>query len=327
LTPNLEKKDRYGSECQEKDGLIIIPLNIHLFQGFFYSLPLKCNEKPKPHVNDDLDEWQIKSEEMLNDGPQSLDQALLHAFTASIDPLVAFNKIKKVALLSTTVRRTKRAKRSKTYRQALLSAAWITGDAVSASSHKDECVPIVIESGDSVSVNPVRTAFLGPIRPCATVNLKGLSGRTKVIGKGAVNWLVRDMFGNNRDIRITADYVPEAYTRLFSTYTYFKKNKAGSLHITLNRMTLTLKDRSWLDFPYQESNLPLMLTDEHFNQKSLTVVLAFEDATVMATMDIFQEINQNITAPQRELMLWHKKWAHCDMDRVQTLPRLFGTHP
>jgi hypothetical protein len=62
-----------------------------------------------------------------------------------------------------------------------------------------------------------------------------------------------------------------------------------------------------------------MLTDEPFTRKALTVGLTFEDATVMATMDVTEEMNQNITAPQRELMLWHKKWAHCDLVRVQTL--------
>jgi hypothetical protein len=82
---------------------------------------------------------------------------------------------------------------------------------------------------------------------------------------------------------------------------------------------LTLKDGSQLDFPYQENNLPLMLTDEHFTRKVTTVGLTFEDATAMATMDVTEEMNQNPTAPQRELMLWHPKWAHCDLGRVQTL--------
>jgi hypothetical protein len=74
-----------------------------------------------------------------------------------------------------------------------------------------------------------------------------------------------------------------------------------------------------LDFPYQENNLSLMLTDEHFTKKALIVGLTFDDATVMATLNVTDEMNQNITAPHRELMLWHKKWAHCDIGRVQTL--------
>jgi hypothetical protein len=49
-----------------------------------------------------------------------------------------------------------------------------------------------------------------------------------------------------------------------------------------------------------------MLTDDHFTTKALTVGLTFEDATVMATLDVTDEMNQNITAPQRELMLCHQ---------------------
>jgi hypothetical protein len=74
-----------------------------------------------------------------------------------------------------------------------------------------------------------------------------------------------------------------------------------------------------LDFPYQENNLPLMLVDEHFTSTTLTVELTFKDVTVMATLDVTEEMNQKLTAPQRELMLWHQKWANYDMGHVQTL--------
>jgi hypothetical protein len=76
---------------------------------------------------------------------------------------------------------------------------------------------------------------------------------------------------------------------------------------------------SRLDFAYRESNLPIMLTEEHFNQKALTVGLTFEYVTVMASMEVSEEMNQNLTAPQKELLMWHQKWADCDLGRVQTL--------
>jgi hypothetical protein len=183
-----------------------------------------------------------------------------------------------VALLATPVRRKKKAKRDRTYRQALLSAAMLTGDAVSTtasvySAHIYDSVPIVIDTGASVSATPVLTDFLGPLCSCATAHLKGLSGTTEFIGEGTVNWLVRDMFGNKRKISTTAYYVPEASIRLFSPHPYFKEKKAGSLQITHDLTTLNLKDGSQLDFPYQENNLLLMLTDEHFTRKALTVGL------------------------------------------------------
>jgi hypothetical protein len=80
-----------------------------------------------------------------------------------------------------------------------------------------------------------------------------------------------------------------------------------------------LKDGSRLDFPYQESNLPIMITEEHLNDKASTVVLTCGVATVMASIDVSRKMNQKLTNPQKELMLWHLKWAHCDMGRVQIL--------
>jgi hypothetical protein len=200
--------------------------------------------------NDSAD-WISQSHEPLNDGPQSLDNASIHAFVNSIDPLKALQKIQQVAVLATPVIR--KLNSQHLCSQAFLSAALLTGNTVSATasvycSHKENCVPIVIDTGASVSVTPILTDFIRPLRPCATTNLKGLSGSTEVIGEGTVNWLVRDVFGNKRKIRTTAYYVPEASIRLFSPQTYFKEKKAGSLLITHDRTALTLKDGSRMDF-------------------------------------------------------------------------------
>jgi hypothetical protein len=148
----------------------------------------------------------------------------------------------------------------------------MTGKEVAATasvhcSQKENCYPIVIDTGALVSVTPILKDFIGPFHPCANANLQGLSGKTEVIGEETVEWSVRDMFGNKRKIKTTAYYVPAASIQMFSPQTYFKEKKAGSLLITHDCSTLTLKDGSRLDFPYQESNLPLMLTEEHFNQR------------------------------------------------------------
>jgi hypothetical protein len=83
--------------------------------------------------------------------------------------------------------------------------------------------------------------------------------------------LVRYMFGNKRKIRITAYYAPVTLICLFSPQAYFKEKNAGSLLITHDRKTLTIKDVSSLELPYQENNLPLVLKDEHFLSKTVKV--------------------------------------------------------
>jgi hypothetical protein len=132
----------------------------------------------------DSADWEGQSNELLNDGPQSLDNACIHAFTKSIDPLKALQNIQQVAALATPVIRQRKSQHLCS--QAFLSAALLTGNTVSATasvycSHKEDCFPIVIDIGASVSVTAVLTDFIGPLRPCATANIKGLSGSTEVI--------------------------------------------------------------------------------------------------------------------------------------------------
>jgi hypothetical protein len=62
-----------------------------------------------------------------------------------------------------------------------------------------------------------------------------------------------------------------------------------------------------------------VLADEHVTGKALTVGLVFEDYTALVTVDVMEELNQNLIAHQRDLILWHHNWAHCDMGHVQTL--------
>jgi hypothetical protein len=81
----------------------------------------------------------------------------------------------------------KKSSQGKAYLQALLSEALITGNSVTETvsvycSHQDDCIPVIIDTGASVSVIPVLTDFIRPLRPCATATLKGLSGTPELIG-------------------------------------------------------------------------------------------------------------------------------------------------
>jgi hypothetical protein len=166
----------------------------------------------------------------------------------------------------------------------MLSAALITGTSVSYTpasvycSQHDNYYPIVIDTGASVSATPILKDFV--------------DSKDRIIGEGPVEWLIRYMFGNKRRIRATAYYVYAASTRLFSPQTYFNDKKAGSPLITHDQSTLMLKDKSRFDFPYQELNLPTILTEEHFNDKALTFVITFEYATVMVSMDVSRDMNK-----------------------------------
>jgi hypothetical protein len=83
-----KRKDGYGNESHEKEeGLRKNTFDLPMFRDFFNSLPIRCNNEFNPQVTEDHDGWKSESNETLNDGPKSLDNAFLHAFTKTLDPL------------------------------------------------------------------------------------------------------------------------------------------------------------------------------------------------------------------------------------------------
>jgi len=57
-------------------------------------------------------------------------------------------------------------------------------------SNKNDVLPIVIDTGGSKSVSPVKSDFIGEIRLADVNDLQGLSGLTAVIGVRTVRWTI-----------------------------------------------------------------------------------------------------------------------------------------
>ena len=122
----------------------------------------------------------------------------------------------------------------------------------------DDLLPIVIDSGASISLTANYNNFVGPICPATITELQGLSQTTKVHGVGKVEWTVRDVFGATRTIKPQAYYVPDATVCLFSPQTYFREQQKGHLRLDHSSTTLQLHNGSFLQFPYNaNNNLPL----------------------------------------------------------------------
>jgi hypothetical protein len=122
--------------------------------------------------------------------------------------------------------------------------------------------------------------------------------------------------------------VPDAKICLFSPQHYFEEcHNNPFVTLTKSGAKLGLDNGSILSFPYQrDSNLPMMLTNKHFNQREDHVEgLTFQEALAFsiaksALKNVADETNQNISYAQKELLLWHQKLYHCDQ-RVQTFLR------
>jgi hypothetical protein len=85
---------------------------------------------------------------------------------------------------------------------------------------------------------------------------------------------------------------------------------------------LTLGDGTPLTFPYQPgSKLSMMLTSIHLNNPTTKIGLTFEDTNMLANLTVADAVNQHLTAAKKELLLWHWKLGHTDIQRVQMMIR------
>ena len=134
-------------------------------------------------------------------------------------------------------------------------------------------LPIVIDTGASVTLSPVASDFIGPIRPSKQTHLNGLSAKTVVAGVGTVSWTIRDALGTIRRIQTEAYFVPDASIRLFSPQKHFQESDSGHLYVDKSSVTFDIGDGTRLQFPYQDgSRLPMMLTDKHFEERESCVL-------------------------------------------------------
>jgi hypothetical protein len=337
--------------CMEGIWLIFLLLSIHYIGSVFACFPCSeteayVSERPTRKL------WEPVSVQFGAD---------LDEFLTSFDPVKAYRTMTEISDPSFLLSKMQRRRLRRKHIQALIASAQLQtakadtemaalfkrvafSDKKASQLNKSDIteltrgrsvyftkdlneLPIVIDTGASMSLSPNRNDFMGDLKAPNVSELHGLSNTTKVVGVGTVKWTVRDLFGVTRVISTQAYYVPEASIRLFSPQTYFQENDAGQLLITARRSELTLSDGSVLEFPYNcGNNLPLMLP-----KVIVPVGLSFEDTQVLmdgtqlrGLMSVADEMNQNITASQKELLMWHWRLGHAGFQWVQklaTVPR------
>ena len=218
-------------------------------------------------------------------------------------------------------------------------------------------LPIVIDTGASMSITPELSDFAVHPTPSTTKSLGSLTtAKTIVSGEGMATWLIEDFNGITRSLSTTAYYVPAATIRLFSPQVYISENPTNSsLLLDSEGIAMTLTCGTILRFPLQKgSNLPIMLTQKALNESTSkcgahvatsnpiinglqflvsTTYTVFMTGTLFhsvaepsvfvlptASEDaVFKQANINLSPDQRELLLWHYRLGHINMKWVQSL--------
>ncbi|CAJ1961149.1 unnamed protein product, partial [Cylindrotheca closterium] len=267
----------------------------------------------------------------------------LDQFVRSVDPLKQYHQIAALSNPLWSLHTKSEETEVKTTLKAAKSNAATLSRAVNAAISQIDChiprlpdtlhhqsvylsdnskTPMVIDTGASVSITPHKSDFISKVRPSQLKSINGLQGSCEVVGSGTVEWTVRDVYGSVRRIRTTAYLVPSAQIRLFSPQCYFQETKgAGSLFLNHRKVVLTLADESELEFPFQSNNIPMML-----DASAHCAGLGFEEANmlceeqdVLGMLSVGAENNQNLTAGEKEMLLYHAKLGHAHFKWIQRL--------
>jgi hypothetical protein len=82
-------------------------------------------------------------------------------------------------------------------------------------------IPIIIDTGASISVTVLKLDFVGQIHEVDPgQSLQGLNNEVKVHEQGTVCWTIHDQFDRIWTIQMLAYYVPDATVRLLSPQTH-----------------------------------------------------------------------------------------------------------
>jgi hypothetical protein len=212
------------------------------------------------------------------------------------------------------------------------------------SSLDQRTIPIVIDSGASKGLSPIRSDFI-QFRQLKS-KITGIGAQSEIGGVGIVRWKIIDQHGKVDIIETEAYYVPSAHIRLYSPQSHFVRHKKGNMTLNWEETTLKLPNSSQsLSFPYDQYNaLPLMILapgdsepaeamimEENFGSD----VLGQEDVESGSTSDnlflpqdcssdeincaITDEQNVNLSKSQLELLGWHYKFGHVNMQSIQRL--------
>ncbi len=138
------------------------------------------------------------------------------------------------------------------------------------------------------------------------MRIKDLSSSNTVAGEGLVSWHVVDIDGKQVTITLPGFHIPTAEVRLLSPQLLLSQS-GGYSHQTSNKIRLSLGSGETMDAHYcHQSRLPtLRLLHEYHPHSFWAATFEFSPDQALAYPTLFSHTNVNLTAAQKEVLLWH----------------------
>ena len=180
-------------------------------------------------------------------------------------------------------------------------------------------IPIIWDSGASVSISPIRSDFTTLDTPSNPMRLSGIAKNLAIKGIGMVEWMIHDANGTLRTLQLPAYYVPGVKVRLLSTTSLLQTYPNETICVEASQLTLSgvYGDPTKSSVHVRinpETNLP---TSNAYNPDDTKLAVA----ALIATVNEVHSENHNLSEPHKELLRWHYRLGHIGFRKIQFLMR------
>ena len=183
---------------------------------------------------------------------------------------------------------------------------------------KESVFPVVWDSGASLSISLDCDDFIGPIKkPTIATILKGIAKGLQIQGQGHVSWTIQDTNGQLRSLKVPAFYVPACGACLLSTSSLLQMYPDERILFEEGSAMLrgaqgSLPRRSIIARVNPKNNLPTSIAYQYGGVTITTNALA-------STISVVDDLNGNLSEPEKELLRWHFCLGHLAFKKVQFL--------
>ena len=179
---------------------------------------------------------------------------------------------------------------------------------------------LIIDSGASVCISPRREDFISYRK--STAKIKDLSSSNNVAGEGMIRWSVLDADGQVVNLELPGYHIPAAEVRLLSPQALLRL-AGGKAIQTARDITLKLDNGIHLLSRYcPRSHLPLLpIAHKTIARSFWSDAFAYSADDAKAFTTVLEPSNQNLSASQKEVLLWHHRLSHASLSWIQLLMR------
>ena len=180
--------------------------------------------------------------------------------------------------------------------------------------------PLIVDTGASVCITPLKSDF-ETYRP-STMQIKDLSSSNKVAGEGLISWHVVTTDGKQTTLKLPGFHIPTAEVRLLSPQLLLHQ-AGGYSHQTSSKVHIHLDSGEDMDANYcPRTRLPMLrLLHNEPTPSPLASVSNYTRSEALAFPTLLSDTNMNLTAAQKEVLLWHHKLSHASISWIQLLMR------